>query len=175
MPQQTVIPVEQVATEIATESTPAQNPIEPITEKVETNQTPVITGQKSSILSKNKGRSTRVLKKTKLSKPANSLKKATLQWSDGNDVNGYLIALGILGIIGSVIGILTALWGFLWSEELIFAGLGVLFLLSFISSIWLIASPNLEDAKVLKTIAIVLAAVPVLLIFIWFLAIFIGF
>ncbi len=172
-PQQTVIPLEQAVTEIATESTPAPNPIEPIIEKVETNQTPVITGQKSSILSKNKGRSTRVLKKTKLSKPANSLKKATMQWSNGNDVNGYLIALGILGIIGSVIGILTALWGFLWSEELIFAGLGVLFLLSFISSIWLIASPNLEDAKVLKTIAIVLAAVPVLLIFIWFLAIFI--
>ena len=174
-PQQSVIPLELAASEIAVESTPNPNPIEPKIEKVETNQTCVITGQKGSVVSKTNGSSANTLKKKKLSKPARILKKAVLQWGNGNDVNGYLIALGILGIIGSVIGILTALWGFLWSEELIFAGLGVLFLLSFISSIWLIASPNLEDANILKTIAIILAAVPVFLIFIWFLAIFIDF
>ena len=99
-PQQTVIPVEHAASEIAVESTPNPNPIEPKIEKVETNQTCVITGQKGSVASKTNGSSANTLKKKKLSIPGKSLKKAVLQWGNGNDVNGYLIALGILGIIG---------------------------------------------------------------------------
>ena len=99
-PQQTVIPLEQVATEIVAENSPNRNPIEPKIEKTETNPTSVITGQKGSVSEKNKGSSTRILKKKKLSKPAEILKKATTQWGNGYDVNGYLIALGILGIIG---------------------------------------------------------------------------
>ena len=170
-PQQTVIPVEQAASEIAAESNPKPNPIEPKNEEVESNPTSVIQGQKSNISSKNNRSSTRIIKKKKRSKPAEILKKATTQRGNGNDVNGYLIALGILGIIGSAIGILEALWGFLWTEELIFAGLAVLFLFSFISSIWLIASPTLEDANALKIAAIILAALPVFIILILFLGI----
>ena len=55
MPQQTVIPVEQVATEIVAENSPNRNPIEPKIEKTETNPTSVITGQKGSVSEKNKG------------------------------------------------------------------------------------------------------------------------
>ena len=174
-PQQTVIPLEQVATEIAAESNPKPDSIEPKIEKVETNPSHLITGQKGSVSEKNNRSSTPILKKKKLSKPEEILKKATTQWGNGYDVNGYLIALGILGIIGSVIGILYALLVFLWTEELIFAGLAVLFLFSFISSIWLIASPTLEDANALKIAAIILAALPVFILLILFLGIILGF
>ena len=176
MPQQTVIPVEQVATEIVAENSPNRNPIEPKIEKTETNPTSVITGQKGSVSEKNKGSSTRILKKKKLSKPAEILKKATTQWGNGYDVNGWLVALGVLGIITSILGLLTVfllaaldygslimdLLGFYY-DPLIIDFLIVLLVL--ISSIWLVINPTLEDANALKIAAIVLVALSVLLVF----------
>lgn len=171
-PQQTIINMEQASTEIAVESTLNPNPIEPKIEKVETNPTHVIKGQKSSVVTKTNGSSANTLKKKKLSKPVKILKKAVLQWGNGYEINGWLVALGVLGILGSIFGILGALWGYLWTEELIWAGLGVLFLLSLISSIWIIADPTLEDANGLKIAAVVIAALPLLLILIYLMGIF---
>jgi hypothetical protein len=177
MPQQTVIPVEQVATEIVAENSPNRNPIEPKIEKTETNPTSVITGQKGSVSEKNKGSSTRILKKTKLSNPVKILKKALSQRDNGDEVNGWLVALGILGLISSILGILIVLIAAIFESSSILMGiLGVdapllvdffLFLLGLISSIWIIASPTLEDANGLKIAAVVIAALPLLMILIY--------
>ena len=177
MPQQTVIPVEQAATEIAAENSPNRNPIEPKIEKTETNPTSVITGQKGSVSEKNKGSSTRILKKTKLSNPVKILKKALSQRYNGKEVNGWLVALGILGLISSILGILIVLIAAIFESSSILMGiLGVdapllvdffLFLLGLISSIWIIASPTLEDANGLKIAAVVIAALPLLMILIY--------
>ena len=177
MPQQTVIPVEQVATEIVAENSPNRNPIEPKIEKTETNPTSVITGQKGSVSEKNKGSSTRILKKTKLSNPVKILKKALSQRDNGKEVNGWLVALGILGLISSILGILIVLIAAIFESSSILMGiLGVdapllvdffLFLLGLISSIWIIASPTLEDANGLKIAAVVIAALPLLMILIY--------
>ena len=100
-PQQTVIPVEQEASEIAAENSPNRNPIEPKIEKTETNPTSVSQGQKSRVSVKGKKDQIHSLKKTKLLKPAKILKKAKLQRRNGYGNNGYIIALGIAVIISS--------------------------------------------------------------------------
>jgi hypothetical protein len=175
-PQQTVIPGEQVATEIVAENSPNRNPIEPKIEKTETNPTSVITGQKGSVSEKNKGSSTRILKKKKLSKPAEILKKATTQWGNGYDVNGWLVALGVLGIISSILGMLIVLllasegWDSIIMDLLGFSSFSLVIdflivLLVLISSIWLVKNPTLEDANALKIAAIVLVALSVLPVF----------
>ena len=186
MPQQTVIPVEQEASEIAAGNSPNRNPIEPKIEKPETNPTSVSQGQKSNVSSKNKGSSTRILKKTKLSNPVKILKKALSQRDNGDEVNGWLVALGVLGIITSILGLLTVfLLAALDYGSLIMDLLGfyydpliidfLIFLLGLISSIWLLKSPTLQDANALKIAAIVLAALPVFLLLILFLGIILGF
>ena len=108
-PQQTVIPVEQAASEIAAESTHNPNPIEPKIEKTETNPSSVIQGQKSNVSGKDKKGQFHSLKKTKLSNPIKTLKKSLLQRDNGDKVNGWLMALGILWIISSILGMLIVL------------------------------------------------------------------
>ena len=185
-PQQTVIPVEQVATEIAAENSQNRNPIEPKIEKTETNPSSVITGQKGSVSEKNKGSSTRILKKKKLSKPAEILKKALSQRDNGDKVNGWLMALGIVGIISSILGMLIVLllasegWDSIIMDLLGFSSFSLVIdflivLLVLISSIWLVKNPTLEDANAHKIAAIVLAALPVFLLLILFLGIILGF
>ena len=175
-PQQTVIPVEQAASEIAAESTHNPNPIEPKIEKTETNPSSVIQGQKSNVSSKNKGSSTRILKKTKLSNPVKILKKALSQRDNGDKVNGWLMALGILGIISSILGMLIVLllasegWDSIIMDLLGFSSFSLVIdflivLLVLISSIWLVKNPTLEDANALKIAAIVLVALSVLPVF----------
>ena len=175
-PQQTVIPVEQAVTEIAAESTHNPNPIEPKIEKTETNPSSVIQGQKSNVSSKNKGSSTRILKKTKLSNPVKILKKALSQRDNGDKVNGWLMALGIVGIISSILGMLIVLllasegWDSIIMDLLGFSSFSLVIdflivLLVLISSIWLVKNPTLEDANALKIAAIVLVALSVLLVF----------
>ncbi len=175
-PQQTVIPLEQAVTEIAAESTHNPNPIEPKIEKTETNPSSVIQGQKSNVSSKNKGSSTRILKKTKLSNPVKILKKALSQRDNGDKVNGWLMALGILGIISSILGMLIVLllasegWDSIIMDLLGFSSFSLVIdflivLLVLISSIWLVKNPTLEDANALKIAAIVLVALSVLLVF----------
>ena len=177
MPQQTVIPVEQVATEIVAENSPNRNPIEPKIEKTETNPSSVIQGQKSNVSGKDKKGQFHSLKKTKLSNPIKTLKKSLLQRGNGKEVNGWLVALGILGLISSILGILIVLIAAIFESSSILMGiLGVdapllvdffLFLLGLISSIWIIASPTLEDANGLKIAAVVIAALPLLMILIY--------
>ena len=84
--------------------------------------------------------------------------------------------LGVLGIITSILGLLTVfllaaldygslimdLLGFYY-DPLIIDFLIVLLVL--ISSIWLVINPTLEDANALKIAAIVLVALSVLLVF----------
>ncbi len=88
--------------------------------------------------------------------------------------------MGILGIIISILGLLTALLGAaLGNGSLIMEFLGfyffpiiidiIVFLLGLISSIWLLTSPTLQDANAFKIAAIILAALPIFLILILFL------
>jgi hypothetical protein len=175
-PKQTIIPEEQVASEIAAESTPNPNPIEPEIEKTETNPTSVSQGQKSNVSGKDKKGQFHTLKKTKLSNPIKTLKKALSQRDNGDKVNGWLMALGIVGIISSILGMLIVLllasegWDSIIMDLLGFRSfsLGIDFLivlLVLISSIWLVKSPTLEDANALKIAAIVLVALSVLPLF----------
>lgn len=162
-PHQTVIHVEQAVTEPVAENTqePEPNPVESKIEKAETNPTSVIQGQKSSVSVKGKKGQFQSLKKTKLLKQAKILKKALLL--RGNEINENLYELGIAGYISSIIGgpiLIEALWG---EGILIIIVLGVFFLLSLISSIWLTAKPTLEDGNLLKKTAIVIAALSVLI------------
>lgn len=83
-PQQKVIHMENAVTEPVAENTPNTNLNEPKIEKVENNQAHVIKGQKSSVVTKTNGSSANTLKKKKLSKPVKILKKAVLQWGNGN-------------------------------------------------------------------------------------------
>ena len=99
-PQQTVIPVEQAASDIEAQSTPAPNPIEPIVEKVETNQSRVITGQKSSNSSKTNSSSSPTLKKRKSSKPAKFLKQAISRKGNRNSAQSFLESPYFGGSIG---------------------------------------------------------------------------
>ena len=184
-PQQTVIPVEQAASEIAAESTHNPNPIEPKIEKTETNPSSVIQGQKSNVSGKDKKGQFHSLKKTKLSNPIKTLKKSLLQRGNGKEVNGWLVALGIVGIISSTLGLLYLLFAAALGESsFIMEVLGfdfsitidiIVFLLGLISSIWLVQNPTLEDANAHKIAAIVLAALPVFLLLILFLGIILGF
>jgi len=160
-PQQTVINVEQAATEPVTENTTNPNPIESKIEKVENNPTSIIQGQKSSVSGKDKKGKFHSYKKTKLLKPAKILKKALSQ--QGNENNKILYQLGIAGIISSIIGGPLLIWALLGEGILTIIVLGVFFLLSLISSIWLFAKPTLEYGDVLKETAIVIAVLSVLI------------
>ncbi len=175
MPQQTVIPGEQAASEIAAENDPKPNPIETKIEKVESNPTSVSQGQKSRVSGKVKKDQIHSLKKTKLLKPAKILKKALLQRGNGKEVNGWLMALGILGLISSLIGLLfIALLAYVGSGSIIMELLGyssyplridfILFLLGFISSIWVVANPTLRDDHPPQIFAILLTALSIFLI-----------
>ena len=161
MPQQTIIPGEQAASEIAAENDPKPNPIETKIEKVESNPTSVSQGQKSSVSIKGKKGQFHSLKKTKLLKPAKILKKALAQ--KGNEINKNLYELGFAGILSSIIGGPLLIGALIGEGNLIIIVLGVFFLLSLISSIWLYAKPTLEDDDVLKKTAIVIAALSVLI------------
>ena len=99
-PQQTVIPVEQATTVIAAQSTPAPKPIEPEIEKVETNQSRVITGQKSSNSSKHNSSSSPTLKKRKPLKPAKFLKQAISRKGNRNSAQSFLESPYFGGSIG---------------------------------------------------------------------------
>ena len=179
-PHQTVIHVKQAVTEPVAENTPNGSLNEPKIEKVANNPTSIIQGQKSSVISKTNGSSARTLEKKKPLKLGKILKKALSQRGNGKEVNGWLVALGIVGIIISILGLLTALLGAaLGNGSLIMEFLGfyfdpiiidiIVFLLGLISSIWLLTSPTLQDANAFKIAAIILAALPIFLILILFL------
>jgi hypothetical protein len=172
-PHQTVINVEQTVTEPVAENTPDANPFESKIEKAETNQTSVIQGQKSNVLGKGKKGQFHFLQKPKLSNPVKILKKSLSQRASGSETNGFLMTFGILGIIGSILGILfSLLFGLLFGELIILIWV-LVFLLTLISSIWLVVSPNFENAKVLKIAATVLSALGLVLGLISWLWIFI--
>lgn len=175
-PQQTIIPVEQTISVIEAQSTPSPNPIQPEIETVESNSTSVIKGQKGKVSEENKGSSTRILKKKKLSKPVKILIKTRLQWKNGYNVNGYLIALGIAGIISSIIGSWMLVF-LLITEAMGALGillLFILFLFAFMSSIWLIISPKLEYGNPLKKAAVAITATSVLLFLLFILGLILG-
>ena len=99
-PQQTVIPLEQVATEIAAESNPKPDSIEPKIEKVETNPSHLITGQKGSVSSKHNSSSSPTLKKRKSLKPAKFLKQAISRKDNKNSAQSFLESPYFGGSIG---------------------------------------------------------------------------
>jgi hypothetical protein len=172
-PQQTVINVEQTVTEPVAAVTPELNSTKSKVEIAETNQTSVIQGQKSNVLGKGKKGQFHFLQKPKLSNPVKILKKSLSQRASGSETNGFLMTFGILGIIGSILGILFSLLFGLLFGELIILIWGLVFLLTLISSIWLVVSPNFENAKVLKIAATVLSALGLVLGLISWLWIFI--
>jgi hypothetical protein len=173
MPHQTVINVEQTVTEPVAAVTPELNSTKSKVEIAETNQTSVIQGQKSNVLGKGKKGQFHFLQKPKLSNPVKILKKSLSQRASGSETNGFLMTFGILGIIGSILGILFSLLFGLLFGELIILIWGLVFLLTLISSIWLVVSPNFENAKVLKIAATVLSALGLVLGLISWLWIFI--
>ena len=86
------------------------------------------------------------------------------------------MALGILGIISSILGMLIVLllasegWDSIIMDLLGFSSFSLVIdflivLLVLISSIWLVKNPTLEDANALKIAAIVLVALSVLPVF----------
>jgi hypothetical protein len=94
--------------------------------------------------------------------------------SNKEPINGYLIALGILGLIFSLMGMFTAVIGILLGNSsflmeilgFIFYPLIIdflLFLLGLIGSIGLLVSPRIGDGNILKTIMIILASLPMIL------------
>ena len=112
----------------------------------------------------------------KLSKRAKILKKSKLQRRNGYGNNGYLIALGIAGIISSVIGSWMLVF-LLITEAMGALGillLFILFLLAFLSSIWLIKSPKLEYGNPLKKAAVAIIATSVLLFLLFMLGLILG-
>jgi hypothetical protein len=68
-----------------------------------------------------------------------------------------------LGIISSIIGGPILIWALLGEGPLVITILGLFFLISLISSIWLFLKPTLEDAHALKNAAIVFAVLSVLM------------
>ena len=158
-PQQTVINVEQTVTEPVAAVTPEPNSTKSKVEIAETNQTSVIQGQKSNVSGKGKKGQFHFLQKTKLLKPGKIHKKSLSLL--GNEINLY--ELGILGIISSIIGGPILIWALLEEGPLVITILGLFFLISLISSIWLFLKPTLEDAHALKNTAIVFAVLSVLM------------
>ena len=158
-PHQTVINVEQTVTEPIAAVTPEPNSTKSKVEIAETNQTSVIQGQKSNVSGKGKKGQFHFLQKTKLLKPGKIHKKSLSLL--GNEINLY--ELGILGIISSIIGGPILIWALLGEGPLVITILGLFFLLSLISSIWLFLKPTLEDAHALKNAAIVFAVLSVLM------------
>jgi hypothetical protein len=181
MPQQTVINVEQTVTEPIAENTPDANLLESKIEKAETNQAHTIQGQKSSISGKGKKGQFHFLKKPKLSNPVKILKKSLSQRASGSEINGFLLALGILGLIVSILGLLifgfAALWGAsslimeilgFWSSYPILIDI-LVFLLGLISSIGLLVNPRFEDSNPLKIVMVILATLPIIVLFMFIL------
>ena len=165
-PQQTVINVEQTVTEPVAAVTPEPNSTKSKVEIAETNQTSVIQGQKSNVSGKGKKGQFHFLQKPKLSNPVKILKKSLSQRASGSEINGFLIVLGALGIISSIISALLILatasyaYGGITAAAIGFVALFCL--LPLISSIWLILSPNFENAMVLKIIAVIITVLSVL-------------
>ena len=98
-------------------------------------------------------------------------------------INGYLIALGILGLILSLMGMFTTVIGILLdNDSILMEILGfifypiiidfLLFLLGFIGSIGLLINPSFEDSNPRKIAMIILASLPMILwlLFILFLS-----
>jgi hypothetical protein len=99
-------------------------------------------------------------------------------------INGYLIALGILGLILSLLGMFNTVIGILLDiDSLLMEILGfwssypiiidfLLFLLGFIGSIGLLINPRFEDSNPRKIAMIILASLPMILwlLFILFLS-----
>jgi hypothetical protein len=158
-PHQTVINVEQTVTEPVAENTPDANPLESKIENAETKKAHTIQGQKSNVSGKGKKGQFHFLQKPKLLKPGKIHKKSLSLL--GNEINLY--ELGILGIISSIIGGPILIWALLGEGPLVITILGLFFLLSLISSIWLFLKPTLEDAHALKNAAIVFAVLSVLM------------
>ena len=154
------------------ERTPNPSSVGPKIEKVESNPTSEIQGQKSNVSVKVKKDKIHSLKKMQFLKPAKFLKKALAQ--KGNEINKNLYELGFAGILSSIIGGPLLIGALIGEGNLIIIVLGVFFLLSLISSIWLYAKPTLEDDDVLKKTAIVIAALSVLIGLIILLALIAG-
>ena len=94
--------------------------------------------------------------------------------------NGYLFALGILGLIFSLLGMFTTVIGILLDNSsflmeilgFIFYPLIIdflLFLLGFIGSIGLLKNPRFEDSNPRKIAMIILASLPLILILLYML------
>jgi len=90
----------------------------------------------------------------------------------GEPINGFLIALGVLGLIISLLGLLVlgfaAFWGerelVFWSSYPIIIDI-LIFLLGFISSIGLLVNPRFEDSNPLKIVMVILATLPIIVLF----------
>ena len=97
--------------------------------------------------------------------------------SNKEPINGFLVALGILGLIVSLLGLLVlgfaALWGAsslimeilgFWSSYPILIDI-LVFLLGLISSIGLLVNPRFEDSNPLKIVMVILATLPIIVLF----------
>jgi hypothetical protein len=96
--------------------------------------------------------------------------------SNKEPINGYLIALGILGLIFSLMGMFTAVIGILLdNSSILMEILGffnfypliidfLLFLLGLIGSIGLLKNPRFEDSNPRKIAMIILASLPMILL-----------
>lgn len=113
-------------------------------------------------------------KNKKIRKPIKAIKSKKSNWSNDGTSSTFLLVLGILGVAFTILGLIIALFSWLWSgESLIMAIMGIeaywavdlpLILLSLISSIWLIANPTFNGSNIFKKVAIFFAALPILLI-----------
>jgi len=177
-PKQTVIHGEQTAISSFTTITPETipNPTESQTANANTNQYQIINGQKYIVVDKSNEAQSHSVKKKKLLKSSKIFKTAHKLWGNRHGNNGYLIALGIAGIISSIIGSWMLLF-LLITEAMGALGillLFILFLFAFMSSIWLIKSPKLEYGNSLKTAAVAITATSVLLFLLFILGLIFG-
>lgn len=177
-PQQTVIHGEQTAISSFTTITPETfpNPTEPQTANANTNQYQIINGQKYIVVDKSSEARSHSVKKKKLLKSSKIFKTAHKLWGNRHGNNGYLIALGIAGIISSIIGSWMLLF-LLISEAMGAVGILLLFIIllfAFVSSIWLMKSPKMEYGNPLKTAAVAVTATSVLLFLLFILGLILG-
>lgn len=109
----------------------------------------------------------------KIKKPIKAIKSKKSNWGDDGTSSSFLLLIGILGVACAILGLFVAFFAWIHGgESLILAIMGIeahwgidlaFFLLSLISSIWLIANPTLEDSNILKKVAILFAALPILI------------
>ena len=109
----------------------------------------------------------------KIKKPIKAIKSKKSNWGDDGTSSSFLLLIGILGVACAILGLLVAFFAWIYrGESLILAIMGIeahwgidlaFFLLSLISSIWLIANPTMEDSNILKKVAILFAALPILI------------